>query len=106
MATLMLERGADVRFIQRMLGHASLATTEVYTHVSIHALKAVHEATHPGARLRRRRDEERNALVDPADLAAALEEEEGEEDDEVLAGAEGQRTDPGAEVAPDELAHR
>jgi integrase/recombinase XerD len=59
MATLMLEGGADVRFIQAILGHASLATTQVYTHVSIHALKAVHEATHPGATLRRREAGER-----------------------------------------------
>jgi integrase/recombinase XerD len=53
-ATLMLEGGADIRFIQQMLGHASLDTTQIYTQVSIHQLKAVHEATHPGARLRRR----------------------------------------------------
>ena len=46
-ATLMLENGADVRFIQAMLGHAKLETTEIYTHVSIRKLKAVHEMTHP-----------------------------------------------------------
>ena len=51
MATLMLENGADLRFIQQMLGHAMLATTEIYTHVAIHQLKAVHTATHP-ARLK------------------------------------------------------
>jgi len=53
MATVMLEGGADVRYIQQMLGHASLRTTQVYTHVAIRALKAVHEATHPSARLKR-----------------------------------------------------
>jgi integrase/recombinase XerD len=53
MATLMLEHGADVRYIQQMLGHAHLTSTQLYTQVSIRALKAVHEATHPGARLRR-----------------------------------------------------
>jgi integrase/recombinase XerD len=53
MATLMLEGGADVRYIQEMLGHARLETTEVYTHVAIRQLKAVHTATHPGATLRR-----------------------------------------------------
>ncbi len=58
MATLMLEHGADIRFIQQMLGHARLETTQIYTQVSIEALKAVYNATHPGARLRRRRDEE------------------------------------------------
>jgi integrase/recombinase XerD len=47
MATLMLEGGADVRYIQQMLGHSRLETTEVYTHVSIRTLKAVHTATHP-----------------------------------------------------------
>ncbi len=48
MATLMLENGADIRFIQEMLGHAKLETTQVYTKVSIRQLKAVHLATHPG----------------------------------------------------------
>jgi integrase/recombinase XerD len=47
MATLMLENGADIRFIQQMLGHAHLSTTEIYTHVSIHQLKQVHALTHP-----------------------------------------------------------
>ena len=51
MATLMLEGGADIRFIQQMLGHAELATTEIYTHVSIRMLKQVHSATHPAASL-------------------------------------------------------
>ena len=54
-ATLMLEGGADIRFIQEMLGHGSLTTTEVYTRVSIRALKEVHDATHPAAKLRRRK---------------------------------------------------
>ncbi len=53
MATLMLQNGADIRFIQAMLGHADLSPTEFYTQVSIMKLKAVHEATHP-ARLRPR----------------------------------------------------
>ena len=53
MATLMLEGGADVRFIQQMLGHARLDTTALYANVSIHKLKQVHAATHPGARLAR-----------------------------------------------------
>lgn len=50
-ATLMLEGGADIRFIQALLGHAKLETTSVYTQVSIHKLKEVHALTHPGARL-------------------------------------------------------
>jgi integrase/recombinase XerD len=47
MATLMLEGGADIRFIQAMLGHAELSTTQIYTQVSIRKLKEVHTATHP-----------------------------------------------------------
>jgi integrase/recombinase XerD len=48
MATLMLENGADIRFIQAMLGHADLSTTQIYTQVSIRKLKDIHTATHPG----------------------------------------------------------
>lgn len=49
-ATHMLENGADIRFIQEMLGHESLDTTQIYTHVSIAKLAEVHTATHPCAR--------------------------------------------------------
>ena len=51
MATLMLEGGADIRYIQAMLGHVRLDTTQIYTHVSIRMLKQVHTNTHPAARL-------------------------------------------------------
>jgi integrase/recombinase XerD len=47
MATLMLEGGADVRYVQAMLGHSQLSTTEIYTHVSIGKLKEVHAKSHP-----------------------------------------------------------
>lgn len=47
MATLMLEGGADIRYVQAMLGHAQLSTTEIYTHVNIAKLKEVHRKTHP-----------------------------------------------------------
>ena len=47
MATLMLEGGADIRFIQAMLGHADLKTTQIYTHVAIRQLQEIHRATHP-----------------------------------------------------------
>ena len=47
MATHMLENGADIRFIQAILGHSDLDTTAIYTQVSIHKLKEVHAATHP-----------------------------------------------------------
>ena len=53
MATLMLEGGADIRFIQQMLGHARLDTTQIYTQVSIRLLKQIHAATHPAAELKR-----------------------------------------------------
>jgi integrase/recombinase XerD len=46
-ATLMLEGGADIRYVGEMLGHAKLETTAIYTRVSIAKLRAVHAATHP-----------------------------------------------------------
>jgi integrase/recombinase XerD len=80
MATLMLEGGADIRFIQAMLGHASIISTEIYTQVAIRKLKEVHELTHPGAKLdrespRRRIDDEhaRDELL--SSLAAEAAEE-------------------------------
>ncbi len=50
-ATHMLERGADVRIIQQLLGHAKLETTAIYTQVSIRTLQEVHARTHPAANL-------------------------------------------------------
>jgi len=49
-ATHMLENGADIRYIQALLGHADLRSTQIYTHVSIGKLKEVHAATHPTGR--------------------------------------------------------
>ena len=47
MATHMLENGAELRFIQAMLGHANVNATQIYTHVSIRKLQEVHAETHP-----------------------------------------------------------
>ena len=71
-----------MRFIQEMLGHANLGTTQIYTHVSIQKLKAIHDATHPGAKLKpaasraadAKTEAERAALLQ----AISAEPEEGE----------------------------
>lgn len=61
MATLMLEGGADIRYVQAMLGHAQLTSTQIYTHVSIARLQAVHARTAPGASTRCRHRPRRGA---------------------------------------------
>jgi len=86
LATLMLEGGADIRYVQQMLGHADISTTQIYTQVSIRHLQAIHAATHPAAsntpRATRRVHPVHQAtglddelMVSPADLLAALDQE-------------------------------
>jgi integrase/recombinase XerD len=89
MATLMLENGCDIRFIQAMLGHAELSTTQIYTQVAIRVLKQMHAATHPGASNVRAASKKTSGESDTAsadeppdaviDLLAALEREAEEE---------------------------
>jgi integrase/recombinase XerD len=85
MATLMLEGGADIRYIQQMLGHADLQSTQVYTQVSIRNLKQIHTATHPGATLEKQPPAATGAGSGEeeqlkADLLAALENEAAEDE--------------------------
>ena len=89
MATLMLEGGADIRYIQEMLGHVELSTTQIYTQVSIRKLKEVHERTHPGAAPERAVHHDPPAPDEPEptveDLLNRLELEATEEAEENLA---------------------
>ena len=88
MATLMLEAGADTRFIQQMLGHESLESTQIYTQVSIRKLHDTYRATHPAAKLARRAEQgQENAggevEVDRAEILAQLDTEAEEDAAEV-----------------------
>lgn len=82
MATLMLENGADIRFIQAMLGHANVSTTQIYTQVSIRQLKEIHTATHPARMARTGKvapDTDAAAEPTPEDVLDALDREAAED---------------------------
>jgi integrase/recombinase XerD len=70
MATLMLEAGADIRYIQEILGHAELSTTALYTRVSIGRLQDVHRRTHPARARRTEHDHEKLLSSLAAELLA------------------------------------
>jgi len=86
MATLMLEGGADIRYIQQMLGHSKLDTTSIYTQVSIRKLQEIYQATHPGAKLERKEPDSKaledaeSLLATEAELFSSLAAEGDEED--------------------------
>jgi integrase/recombinase XerD len=100
----MLEGGADLRFIQAMLGHAELSTTQIYTQVAIRQLQAVHAMTHPGAKRRARSVQTAEGTPTPSltpqnaaeALLAALDDEAEREADE----------DRAASVAADAMRRR
>ncbi|MGS2724886.1 site-specific tyrosine recombinase XerC [Porticoccus sp. GXU_MW_L64] len=79
-ATLMLDNGADIRFIQQMLGHASIQTTQIYTQVSIVKLKQIHDMTHPAMHRERQESDEPEATEE--ELLTTLEMESDDEGDE------------------------
>lgn len=83
-ATLMLEAGADIRYIQQLLGHEELSTTQVYTRVTITSLKRIYDQTHPAATLQSRPRPAREV----GELLASVAAEAAEEADDVAGDAD------------------
>jgi len=82
-ATHMLENGADIRFIQVLLGHADLSSTQIYTQVAIGKLKEIHAATHPARLDEAMRQQGRAVDADAAaSLLAAIEAESDDESEQ------------------------
>jgi integrase/recombinase XerD len=72
MATLMHEGGADIRYIQQMLGHEDIKTTQIYTQVAIRTLQKIHAATHPGALLEHSERPDTKATAPDADALGPM----------------------------------
>jgi integrase/recombinase XerD len=77
-----LRGGADIRYIQAMLGPADLKTTQIYTQVSIRQLKQIHTATHPAHLPKDKLAPAGNPPPDATELMAALDAEAEEENEE------------------------
>ncbi len=78
-ATHMLQNGADIRYIQKLLGHKHLSTTQLYTKVMPVDIKKTHERTHPGVKIRNFKSEKRNK---PKIQSTKSETKEGGEENE------------------------
>ena len=77
----MLENGADIRYIQAMLGHADLKTRQIYTQVSIRHLKQIHSATHP-AQLPKKDGDAKSDEAAREELLNALAAEQDEDEEQ------------------------
>lgn len=92
-ATAMLENGADIRFIQDLLGHADVRTTQVYTRVSIKKLQEIHRATHPAELAYRELTDESSGIQE--DARQLLDELAAQDEDEREQGESPPPDDPG-----------
>jgi integrase/recombinase XerD len=82
MATLMHEGGADIRYIQQMLGHEDIKTTQIYTQVAIRALQQIHAATHPAAMLDRGEKPSTKATTSETDQLSLMLAADAEDDEQ------------------------